>query len=85
LPAGWENSFGADCRPVRETPHWPDRGEVVGLLESQLVRLQDLFREHSEQLTDSAVAAQIVHGLHDEARHQGEMFLLFKLRRAQGG
>jgi len=83
LPAGWENSFG--CRPVRETPHSPERGEVLGLLESQLIRLQDLFREHAKQLTDSAVAAQIVHGLHDEARHQGEMFLLFKLRRAQGG
>ena len=83
LPAGWEHSFGADCRPVRETQHWPERGEVLRLLERQLVRLQELFRERAEQLTDSALAAQIVHGLHDEARHQGEMFLLLKLRRGK--
>ncbi|MGE3315565.1 MAG: DinB family protein [Planctomycetaceae bacterium] len=85
LPAGWEHSFGADCRPVRETQHWPGREEVLRLLERQLVRLQDLTRERAEQLKDSALVAEIIHGLHDEARHQGEMFLLFKLRRAQGG
>ena len=85
LPAGWEHSFGADCRPVRETQQWPERAEVLRLLERQLIRLEELFRERAEQLTDSALAAQIVHGLHDEARHQGEMFLLLKLRRAQGG
>ena len=30
------------------------------------------------------LAGRIIHGLHDEARHQGEMYLLLKLCRLGG-
>jgi hypothetical protein len=30
-----------------------------------------------------SLAGTIIHGLHDEARHQGEMYLLLKLARSR--
>ena len=89
LPAGWADKFGMNCRPVAKTVNWPDRAELWRLLSTQLDRLVDLFAEHEDRLTHigpNAEAGQnltrgIIHGLHDEARHQGEMYLLMKLRR----
>lgn len=83
LPEGWADAFGADCRPVRETTDWPDPNRVVGLLQDQLGRLLAVFKDHSDRLADPRIASDVIHGLHDEARHQGEMHLLSKLRRAQ--
>ena len=83
LPPGWAETFGADCRPVRETRDWPDAGTVADQLQHQWVRLYEAYRSHADLLFDSAVVADLIHGLHDEARHQGEMHLLTKLRRAQ--
>lgn len=83
LPDGWAETFGADCRPVRETTDWPAREEVRDLLQRQLGRLLELFRSESAQLVEGPLAERIIHGLHDEARHQGEMYLLLKLRRAE--
>jgi hypothetical protein len=34
-------------------------------------------------IDDRNLVSSIVHGLHDEAKHQGEMFLLLKLLRAR--
>ena len=91
LPDGWDKSFGAHCRPVRTTTQWPGRTEVQRLLEAQLARLLELFQREASRLTRTAdTPAQwsatrgIIHGLHDEARHQGEMYLLLKLCRARG-
>jgi hypothetical protein len=91
LPAGWAKSFGSECRPVRSTACWPSRAEVHGLLETQLVRMHVLFRTHAQRLADIGpntsagwdLTRGVIHGLHDEARHQGEMYLLLKLARAQ--
>jgi hypothetical protein len=92
LPAGWEETFGQHCRPVRQTTDWPDKSEVSALLRRQLSRLLEIF----ETLTPDALAAPprgrrlgrgrplvywIIHGLHDEANHQGEMWLLLKMQR----
>jgi hypothetical protein len=85
LPAGWAESFGSDCRPVGETRDWPDRDEVAALLLDQLIRLFAVFETHSDRLAIPEVTARVIHGLHDEARHQGEMYLLLKLRRIQKG
>jgi hypothetical protein len=90
LPAGWAETFGMDCRPVKTTTQWPGASTVETLLADQLRRIVAAL-----ETTDDAVlgrianprgdtlAGRIIHGLHDEARHQGEMYLLMKLRRQQ--
>ena len=90
LPPGWAESFGADCRPVRQTRQWPPRDEVHGLLVRQLTRFVQLITDLPSQrlLMDGPMSGQrslvseIIHGWHDEAKHQGEMFLLSKMCRA---
>lgn len=91
LPKGWEARFGMNCRPVASTKDWPAREEVADLLTRQLWRILSLLEETPlERLVippsrDGFVrclAGTVLHGLHDEARHQGEMCLLLKLARA---
>jgi hypothetical protein len=90
LPAEWDKTFGAHCRPVASTSQWPSRTEVDRLLAAQLVRLLELFRTEASRLTrvedtpaQSTLTRGIIHGLHDESRHQGEMYLLSKLCRVR--
>ena len=93
LPSGWSETFGMNCRPVRETKDWPARDEIRKRLESQRNRLieeigklskGDLCQPpRSQKLgTERTLGYWIVHGLHDEANHQGEMRLLLKMQRA---
>ncbi len=92
LPDGWAKMFGANCRPVAATKDWPSREETSKLLRRQLERMLELFAEHADRL--NVIGPQpaagwelvrgIIHGLHDEAKHQGEMYLLMKLCRARG-
>jgi len=92
LPEGWAVKFGSRCRPVRSTTQWPSRREVKGLLQAQLARLLELFRREADRLsrigpdspTEWDLARGVIHGLHDESRHQGEMYLLLKLCRSRG-
>lgn len=90
LPPGWAETFGMDCRPVATTTDWPSREEVARLLESQLERVLALLASDvGRRVTESTpaggkyweVACRIIHGWHDEARHQGEMYLLLKMQR----
>ena len=93
LPSGWAETFGQDCRPVRDTIDWPSLEEVTARLSDQLPRLFDCFAQADpHKLLDVAAASPdwnlprgIIHGLHDEARHQGEIHLLCKLCRAAKG
>ena len=95
LPRGWAESFGQDCRPVSATTDWPDEAEVRRLLEAQLRRILGLLVEHAETIAVNAnepppeggwpLLAGMLHAWHDEARHQGEMYLLHKLCRTGGG
>ncbi|MGB6044630.1 MAG: DinB family protein [Pirellulales bacterium] len=84
LPAGWAEMFGSRCRPVAETIEWPSVHEVRTRLTEQL---EDIYAAlDAAGLTDNDVpelGGRIIHGLHDEARHQGEMYLLLKLCQAQ--
>jgi hypothetical protein len=58
-------------------------------LESQLVRILDLLSAKLEEIGRNAnrvaketgwpLVSGMIHGWHDEARHQGEMYLLLKL------
>ena len=85
-PAGWFEKFGWKTEPamVRE---WPALAEVKEQLRLQLARLQDAIRSLSPAQLDVVVDKEknrtlrysILHGLHDEAGHQGEMYLLRKL------
>ena len=89
LPAGWADTFGMRCRPVARTKEWPSRGEVVDRLKDQLPRLLALIGALAPSDLESApkngdarpLWRAILHGLHDEANHQGEMYLLLKLHR----
>ena len=72
---------------------WPTAGDVHELLKAQISRVQDLFDSEAETIVSRAselipqngwpLLPGIVHGWHDEARHQGEMHLLTKLYRNQ--
>jgi hypothetical protein len=91
LPHGWSETFGSRCRPVRTTTLWPARTEVRKLLAAQLDRMLALFRTESDRLDGIGpntsmgwdLTRGVIHGLHDEARHQGEMYLLLKLCRTR--
>jgi hypothetical protein len=92
LPAGWAETFGQHSRPVT-TNKWPDRSELRNLLKAQLERILNLYEEHAGSIVARAsetppqggwpLLAGMIHGWHDEARHQGEMYLLHKLARAR--
>ena len=90
LPEGWELKFGMNCRPVNQTVDWPTRAELTGLLRAQLDRVLELLAvtpdERLAQPADrnsgpATISERIIHGLHDEAKHSGEMYLILKLCR----
>jgi hypothetical protein len=93
LPRGWAESFGQDCRPVTATTKWPEESELRELLEAQLARILELMVEFADTIVVNAgeplpgsgwpLLAGMIHAWHDEARHQGEMYLLHKLCRAR--
>ncbi len=93
LPGGWAEAFGQNSRPLSATTLWPEESQVRAQLETQLARILDLLVEHADTIVINAkeplpgsgwpLLAGMIHGWHDEARHQGEMYLLHKLRRAQ--
>jgi DinB superfamily len=92
LPAKWAEVFGMNCRPVPRTTHWPSRNELRTLLANQLARVLAVVEEAGEARLAEVVnargdtlAGRIIHGIHDEARHQGEMYLLLKLCRSREG
>lgn len=90
LPAGWDKIFGEASHPG-DTIQWPTVSEVHELLKAQLGRVQNLFDREAATIVSRAsemppqndwpLLAGIIHGWHDEARHQGEMHLLTKLYR----
>lgn len=92
LPVGWAAKFGEGCPSPNKTTDWPTRQELIDLLRSQQQRALDAIVEHVDRLTTAdpnvclghgwPLLEGVVHGWHDEARHQGEMYLLFKLQRA---
>jgi hypothetical protein len=91
LPRGWSEIFGQNSRPQDVSIGWPDDAMVREALEAQLVRVLDLYLEFVETIEINAaeplpgsgwpLLAGLIHAWHDEARHQGEMYLLHKLRR----
>ena len=88
VPQGWFDIFGWDSRP-RLVIDWPAIADVIAELRGQLPRLISalaaLTPSHLNQVHDQASGTtlryDILHGLHDEANHQGEMWLLKKMYR----
>jgi hypothetical protein len=90
-PAGWFETFGAGSQPATITA-WPTLAEVTTLLRDQHDRLlgilKTLRQERMDQVIDPTnnrtLRYSILHGLHDEAQHQGEIQLLKKLWAKRG-
>jgi hypothetical protein len=89
LPESWASRFGQHTRPLL-TKTWPGRNEIHRRLTEQLDRLIALYRGLSEaQLGDGRrhprtgwpLLPGLLHAWHDEASHQGEMYLLYKQHR----
>jgi len=87
LPPAWFDKFSWKSNPANVT-EWPTISEVVEQLKNQRDRLAAFIRTLSQEQLDRVVGepprsrtvrGMIVHGLHDEADHQGEIQLLKKL------
>ncbi len=86
LPDGWFEKFGWDSQP-RTVSEWPAVADVVAALREQLSRLvaaiEALTPERLAEVLgpphDASLRYLLVHGLHDEACHQGEIWLLRKM------
>jgi hypothetical protein len=87
-PKGWFEVFGWQSRPALvPRDAWPPLAEVVDRLRDQLNRLRvviaNVTPDQLDRITDPSrnrtLRSSIVHGLHDEASHQGEIHLLKKL------
>ena len=82
-PVAWFEKFGWNSRPATVTD-WPTLQQVREELQAQLQRLVAAIEPLSSQQLDRIVDAErgrtlrfsILHGLHDEANHQGELYLL---------
>jgi len=95
LPAGWAETFGMDCRPVKltnESSGWPKRTEIERRLRQQLARVVELLAKlptgklavnAASSSSSRSLVSSAIHAWHDEAKHQGEMYLLLKLQRAR--
>ena len=85
-PHDWFDKFSWTSRPATVT-QWPGVSEVAARLREQLERLVAAIRPLSEEQLAKIVDPgrnrtlrfSILHGLHDEAGHQGEMYLLKKM------
>ena len=83
-PAGWYEKFSWKSDP-RTVTAWPSIEEMRAELTKQLPRLVNLL-ESADEATLSKPDAKgrpmrylILHGLHDEALHSGEIYLLKKM------
>jgi hypothetical protein len=86
LPDGWSKKFDWDSQP-RTVTDWPSIAAVVAALRGQLPRLITTIAALTPQQLDEVLGPPhdgvlrylMLHGLHDEANHQGEIWLLRKL------
>jgi hypothetical protein len=90
--AEWFEKFGPNSKPATIS-QWPSLSEIVSLLVDQRSRLNALIETLTPEQLDRVVGeaprcrtlrGMIIHGLHDEADHQGEMVLLKKLWKVRG-
>jgi hypothetical protein len=91
IPDGWFEVFSWRSDPRRvAVDRWPTLAQVVAQLTQQHLRLRGMIGRLTEEQLSSPVPGDpsrtvryaIVHGLHDEACHSGEIWLLRKLIRS---
>lgn len=88
-PAGWYELFSWDSDPAAVAEEaWPSLAEVKSALAAQHKRLLSAMAAVSEEQLQASVNGRpagwwIAHGIHDEACHSGEMWLLLKMQRAR--
>jgi DinB superfamily len=94
LPGGWYQTFSWDSRPGEVPPdQWPSLAEIVAKLRTQHQRMKRSIGELSGEQLDrpsarnpqKSVRYDILHALHDEACHCGEIHLLRKLQAVEKG
>jgi hypothetical protein len=87
-PEGWFDKFSWASKPAT-VKDWPALSEVKAKLIDQSERLtkligglsdQQLAQPSGDPARGRSLRYSILHGLHDEAGHQGEMWLLKKLQ-----
>ena len=90
VPEGWYELFSWDSRPgTIPEGRWPALAEVVTHLEEQHLSMTRTIGSLTDNELDGPAADHpdvpvryaIIHALHDEACHSGEIHLLRKLRR----
>ena len=91
-PAGWFEMFSWKSTPA-SVKTWPPLSDVVRRLHEQLTHLTGVIEGLSDQQLDAipvvnpprnrTLRHSILHGFHDEANHQGEMWLLRKMHGAR--
>ena len=88
LPPGWFEKFSWNSRP-QTIADWPTLAEVKVRLADQSERLIRLLQDLTDEQLSAAtidpnlaptLRGSIIHALHDEACHQGEIWLLQKLQ-----
>ena len=96
LPTGWEEMFRMGSRPASWKKPWPAKEDLLSRLRAQVSRLMQTIGSLGETQLDGqppfphrgdsrSLGESIIHGLHDEANHQGEMYLLLKMQRLATG
>lgn len=90
MPEGWLKMFSWESNPTHvPVDHWPALEDVLASLKSQHERLKGVIASLTPEQLDApepgnpgkTVRFAILHGLHDEARHSGEIALLRKMMR----
>ena len=90
FPKGWYRLFSWDSHPASiPADGWPTLAEVVTRLREQQERMTSLVKglsvealsEPAADHPDVSIRFAILHALHDEACHCGEIHLLRKLQR----
>jgi hypothetical protein len=88
IPQGWLQMFSWESNPAHTPPEsWPPLDEVREALMEQHGRLRHVIGALTDAELDAlepgnplrSVRFAIMHGLHDEARHSGEISLLRKM------
>ena len=91
IPEGWFEIFSWESKPAQVASYrWPPLAQIVTQLTEQHMRLRLVIEGLSdEQLScplpgrgNQTARHAIVHALHDEACHSGEIWLLCKLIRS---
>lgn len=89
LPDGWDELFGMGSKPGEHRGQWPSLAAVHGELIAQIPRWVDALAAIRDADLDApppfpfegdrrTLQGLVLHGIHDEANHQGEMHMLRK-------